>query len=667
MPKTPLFASDSEKKKKKRGRKSSHSGSRTPSMTKMRSDPSRNNITKYSDKPKGSEKSKNVSWDETPSLCENLILPKNPTKEIKQIYDYHQKKKADRLAKMDNVAKNLETDQTAEETAEETFNQPQPLPYDDDDYTFTDIEGLPRRSPLQLPPDLPPPPPPVRRPEPIVPQSIQEGSPEVQIISVSQNQSQAQDPSKVRTPSISPDTVMREEHDNEDDKNNGPKKELYAMLRLSVNPKECKVLNMLGEFEEFLEGHNFADTRTTHGWNNQKKPDNTSDCDEDGPNNLPGRISEKHPLGVDQELPSMKNNTFGKKLKDLYERIERDGRLACEEDISRNQRDTNMDKDKEDFYAADDTFIDDEEIKVEQDEELSDIEDDSQFYKSFKFVHSSNIASLTKKKRTKKIDGKIRDREINDRLSKLEEYYRLKANDSEALENSEQKIFPDIIFEMVDKMLVSKNPKHKAWNDNFSNILSYLSQIFGEKDHFKVLEFLNLFRDKIKLKSKLKTLFDTFRKEVRLTISKIDLGRCFSPEQAFEKIFGNKNLTKIVKKIGEKIKDNFNLMHKINKYKFGSQWRSFMAIDTSFVDKNLTCVQSAKMKSLDKDLCSMLLKRSNEIYDLFAVDGCYPYTTRYLAGSYGIKGEILTCIREYIEEPMGFMLYSVKYKRQHYK
>ena len=73
-----------------------------------------------------------------------------------------------------------------------------------------------------------------------------------------------------------------------------------------------------------------------------------------------------------------------------------------------------MDKDKEDFYAADDTFIDDEEIKIEQDEELSDIEDDSQFYKSFKFVHSSNLASLTKKKRTKKIDGKIRDREIND-------------------------------------------------------------------------------------------------------------------------------------------------------------------------------------------------------------------------------------------------------------
>ena len=133
----------------------------------------------------------------------------------------------------------------------------------------------------------------------------------------------------------------------------------------------------------------------------------------------------------------------------------------------------------------------------------------------------------------------------------------MKANDSGALENSEQKIFPDIIFEMVDKMLVSKNPKHKAWKDNFSNILSYLSQIFGEKDHFKVLEFLNLFRDKIKLKSKLKTLFDTFRKEVRLTISKIDLGRCFSHEQAFEKIFGNKNLTKIIKKIGEKIKDNF--------------------------------------------------------------------------------------------------------------
>ncbi|CAI2385840.1 unnamed protein product [Moneuplotes crassus] len=432
------------------------------------------------------------------------------------------------------------------------------------------------------------------------------------------------------------------------------REELKAMLRLSINPFKTKVVSVLDEFYEYLDRNNLADCRTTHYLHNQERKETGSDCDEDN--------SDKHKMQTEGELPIIQNNTFGMKLKDMFERIEGNGKLASISDIARNElKGLNPDKDKEDYYAADDLFINNDEEEEDSDSESSHDECDRKFYKSFRFVPTRKLKKYANKINRRKAARKIiKNEEILEKCNKVEELRKNKACDStnEMLGSCPSLL---ILQEIVDKVMVSKNLRFKHWKDNFPNILTFFTKMFEESDKAKIMEYLYLFRDKIKERNKLRSMFEALRKEIKNSSAQVNQLNLKSSTEIFEEILKNQKLQEIFPKIGKAIKESFTICYKITKYKFGEHYRSHHSINTQYVDKNLTYIQNQKLKDLDKNLCTYLLKRFNDIYDLFAKDSIFTYPEDAKSDESAFKKSLMQCLRAYMEKPIGYRIYSHNY------
>ena len=98
---------------------------------------------------------------------------------------------------------------------------------------------------------------------------------------------------------------------------------LSSMLRLEIEFPQIKVINLIDEYNEYLEEHGLEDEREYERIKNQPLSDNQSAKDDDDEQMPDIKFKE-----VDPDIRKKKNCHYHDKIKDLISRIERDGNIA---------------------------------------------------------------------------------------------------------------------------------------------------------------------------------------------------------------------------------------------------------------------------------------------------------------------------------------------------
>ena len=169
---------------------------------------------------------------------------------------------------------------------------------------------------------------------------------------------------------------------------------LKEMLRIEVDFPSNKVVNLIDEYQEYLEENGLKDERSV--WREL--------------NNLEEDEDQKQEAGDDELMPEQAFNPLelNKKhkkfdyhsvIKGMISRLEMEGTLAEQKSIGRTEKGKrfNCEREREDYYDLDDNFIDDEEallcndsmsqlIQPRQPSSVNPEEELSKFYDRFKFL-----------------------------------------------------------------------------------------------------------------------------------------------------------------------------------------------------------------------------------------------------------------------------------------
>lgn len=175
----------------------------------------------------------------------------------------------------------------------------------------------------------------------------------------------------------------------------GTCKVLETMLRIEVKHPQQRVLNLIGEYEDYLEETGLVDLRDVKRRNNlQQNSDENEDAksvaegEEQAVEEKPPVFEEKHPLG---------GRTFGYNdvLKKMITRLELEGTIGRRREYGRKTKGfkINEERDEEYYYNLDDDFIDDKDLinneSMNRDfsqQEFHNEEDVETFYKNFEFL-----------------------------------------------------------------------------------------------------------------------------------------------------------------------------------------------------------------------------------------------------------------------------------------
>lgn len=209
------------------------------------------------------------------------------------------------------------------------------------------------------------------------------------------------------------------------------------MLRIRVDFPKQKVVNMLAEYEDYLEETGLVDIKDVKRRNkinlkhceNDEEVKSITEGDEDNDPTAP-KIDFNDIPGIQ----TTRGISYHNVLKDMITRMELDGTLGKRRDYGRAtvQGKFNEKRDEEYYYNLDDEFIDDNALmnndsmlKDFSQQELINGEDDiEKYYNQFEFLtdgQMKNYSSVLKAKKRKRLeDEQISDPKINEKLVQLE-------------------------------------------------------------------------------------------------------------------------------------------------------------------------------------------------------------------------------------------------------
>jgi len=277
-------------------------------------------------------------------------------------------------------------------------------------------------------------------------------------------------------------------------------KVLESMLRINVDFPNQKVVNLIAEYEDYLEETGLLDIKDVKRRKNLQNYNDEEDAksvDEGDEKELNAKLD---PSDLADIPVGTKNLGYYDVLKGMITRMELEGTLGKRREYGRTTKGgkINEQKDEEYFYNLDDEFIDDAELvnnesmnkDFSQHELANGDESIEKFYNNFEFLPCNKIKNFSDtikaKKRKRMEDEQISDQKINDKMSQLEKAVH---------ENKDGPI--NYIMQEISLKLKSGNQNSDSdWLKYKEEIYLRLQRIFKESNRSKILQILNSFVEK---------------------------------------------------------------------------------------------------------------------------------------------------------------------------
>lgn len=285
------------------------------------------------------------------------------------------------------------------------------------------------------------------------------------------------------------------------------------MLRIDVNFPQQKVVNLIGEYEDYLETTGLLDVKDIKRRNNiqQKSAEEDEDsksAEEGDDKGLDAKIDPKDLV----EIPrGTKNLGYYDVLKGMITRMELEGTLGKRREYGRTTQGgkINEERDEEYYYNLDDEFIDDNELvnneSMHKDFSQNDIhmdDDVERFYQNFQFLGPNEIENLSKnviqRKRQRMEDEQIADMKIAEKMMQLEK----------AVKENKDGTINYIMQEVALKLRDERENSESEWLKYREEIYLKLQRIFNEGDRAIINTILDLFCKKQDAKDEMNKLSD---------------------------------------------------------------------------------------------------------------------------------------------------------------
>jgi hypothetical protein len=265
-------------------------------------------------------------------------------------------------------------------------------------------------------------------------QELSEISPEPQILTEPQVQPelQIQTPIDILSPeAVKSSNTLPKDHQTgaSQTSNSGENKILETMLRIEVSYPKQRFMNLMDEYEDYLESNGLIDIKDVKRRNNIQKSNDDEVKSAEEANDIDIKFD---PNDVKQIPISNKNLGYYDVLKGMITRMELEGTLGKRREYGRTVKGgkINEERDQEFFYNLDDEFIDDNEIVNNESKHIdfsqqelaeSDIE-------NYEFLPSEQLQQLgdniQARKRKRMEDEQISDVKIDEKMGQLEKAFK---------------------------------------------------------------------------------------------------------------------------------------------------------------------------------------------------------------------------------------------------
>ena len=261
---------------------------------------------------------------------------------------------------------------------------------------------------------------------------------------------------------------------------------LETMLRIEIKYPQNKVVNLMGEYEDYLEENGLLDVKDVKRRNNiQKKSEEEEDAKSvaEGEENRVDFKIDPHDLN---EIPQgTKNLGYYDVLKGMITRMELEGTLGKRREYGRKTKGgkINEERDEEFYYNLDDDFIDDGELvnneSMNRDFSQQEFNNDNdadldKFYHNFEFLPWETISKFSEtikaRKRKRMEDEEISDEKINEKMALLEK----------AVHENKDGSINIYMQEIALKLNDENNNSDSEWVRYREEILLKLQRIFKE-------------------------------------------------------------------------------------------------------------------------------------------------------------------------------------------
>lgn len=287
---------------------------------------------------------------------------------------------------------------------------------------------------------------------------------------------------------------------------------LETMLRIEVKYPEQKVVNLIGEYEDYLEATGLLDVKDVNRRKNlNQNPDDDAKSAEEGDEN----DVKNQKFDPKEELrnisPGVKNLGYYDVLKGMITRMELEGTLGRRREYGRTTKGgkINEERDEEFYYNLDDEFIDDGELvnnesmhQIFSQQEINAEDDLEKFYQSFEFLPCNKIEKLSEniqaRKRKRMEDEQISDPKINEKMLQLEK----------AVHENKDGTINNILQELALKLKGDNEGADKEFVKYKDEIYLKLQRIFKEGERSKIEFILDLFNKKQDAKDEMNHLSD---------------------------------------------------------------------------------------------------------------------------------------------------------------
>lgn len=290
----------------------------------------------------------------------------------------------------------------------------------------------------------------------------------------------------------------------------GTCKVLECMLRVEVKFPHQKVVNLIGEYEDYLESTGLLDVKDVKRRNNLQQKSNEDEdvksVEEGDEKAVDFKVDPKDlhtiPMGT-------KNLGYYDVLKGMITRMELEGTLGKRREYGRTTKGgkINEERDEEYYYNLDDEFIDDNDLvnnesmhKDFSQNEIQNDEDLDKFYNNFEFLPTNTIEKFSEnikaRKRKRMEDEKISDPKINEKMAQLEK----------AVNENKDGTINFVLQEVALKLQEDKENTDSDWLKYKDEIYLKLQRIFKEADRSKIEYILDLFCQKQDAKDEMNRL-----------------------------------------------------------------------------------------------------------------------------------------------------------------